>query len=63
MQDLKEVTRDVHYENYRAEYIQTLRSCGGASDAAVVPVLPDADRLLQEKEAEVSLNPLLNALP
>ncbi|XP_028968815.1 septin-2 [Galendromus occidentalis] len=55
MQDLKEVTRDVHYENYRAEYIQTLRTCGKASaaDIGVVPVIPDADRLLQEKEAEL----------
>lgn len=55
MQDLKEVTRDVHYENYRAEYIQSLRAGTGDGDGqAAVAGLSEADRLLQEKEAEVS---------
>ncbi|XP_022696636.1 septin-2-like isoform X1 [Varroa jacobsoni] len=54
MQDLKEVTRDVHYENYRAEYIQSLRAGTGDGDGqAAVAGLSEADRLLQEKEAEL----------
>ncbi|OQR70445.1 septin-2-like, partial [Tropilaelaps mercedesae] len=55
MQDLKEVTRDVHYENYRAEYIQSLRGGVGEGDTGQMAVagLSEADRLLQEKEAEL----------
>ncbi|VDQ16086.1 unnamed protein product [Trichobilharzia regenti] len=61
MQDLKDMTLDVHYENYRAKYITErmskrhndrprLEKEGGASFEAIV----DQDSLLKQKEEEVS---------
>ncbi|KAF8768003.1 septin-2-like isoform X1 [Argiope bruennichi] len=60
MQDLKDVTRDVHYENYRAQYItkisqqaarerNKLRRDSGPNFEAVA----ETDRLLQQKEEEI----------
>lgn len=60
MQDLKDVTRDVHYENYRAQYItkisqqaarerNKLRRDSGPNFEAV----SETDRLLQQKEEEI----------
>ncbi|XP_046979912.1 septin-1 [Schistocerca americana] len=55
MQDLQEVTQEVHYENYRSE-----RLAKGASVPKRQTVLPEEkvgagekDRILQEKEAEL----------
>ncbi|XP_054717202.1 septin-2-like [Uloborus diversus] len=60
MQDLKDVTRDVHYESYRAQYItkisqqaarerNKLRRDSGPNFEAV----SETDRLLQQKEEEI----------
>lgn len=60
MQDLKDVTRDVHYETYRAQYItkisqqaarerNKLRRDSGPNFEAV----SETDRLLQQKEEEI----------
>lgn len=53
MQDLQEVTHDVHYENFRS---QKLRTSNGAAEVVATParrVLDDKDKQLQEKEAEL----------
>uniref|UniRef100_G3WBS0 Septin n=2 Tax=Sarcophilus harrisii TaxID=9305 RepID=G3WBS0_SARHA len=46
MQDLQEVTQDLHYENFRSE---RLKRSGGPDGEEVV----DKDRILQQKEAEL----------
>ena len=52
MQDMQEVTHDVHYENYRSQKLA--RQTGGAVAAKKAPVaLDDKDKQLQEKEAEL----------
>lgn len=55
MQDLQEVTQELHYENYRSE-----RLAGKAPPTAKKPVVPlpeekltEKDKILQEKEAEL----------
>lgn len=62
MQDLKEVTRDVHYENYRAQYIhkisqQAARERGKQGRDPVTATtydgISEADRLLQMKDEEI----------
>ncbi|XP_075542911.1 septin-2-like isoform X3 [Dermacentor variabilis] len=61
MQDLKEVTRDVHYENYRAQYIQKIsqqaaRERGKQGRDSVTTTydgISEADRLLQMKDEEI----------
>merc|ERR1711874_134038 len=57
MQDLQEVTGDLHYENYRSQRLAKSNN-GGASAASVVlkrppPIVDDKDKQLQEKEAEL----------
>lgn len=60
MQDLQEVTQEVHYENYRSDRlakgikgkengVKQERDSGVPSSQ----VLGDKDRILQEKEAEL----------
>ena len=52
MQDMQEVTHDVHYENYRSQKLA--RQTGGAVAAKKAPVaFDDKDKQLQEKEAEL----------
>ncbi|KAK0041502.1 septin-5 [Biomphalaria pfeifferi] len=60
MQDLKDVTSDVHYENYRALHIRT--QLGSAQkergklkrdSAANFEALSDTEKLLEQKEAEI----------
>lgn len=46
MQDLQEVTQDLHYENFRSE---RLKRTGKPVEEEVV----DKDRILQQKEAEL----------
>ncbi|KAI4897563.1 hypothetical protein NFI96_020850 [Prochilodus magdalenae] len=67
MQDLKDVTRETHYENYRAQCIQNMtrmvvrerkRSlCShlreSTSDLPLVPVDGETERLIWEKDEEV----------
>ncbi|XP_036443762.1 septin 4a [Colossoma macropomum] len=67
MQDLKDVTRETHYENYRAQCIQNMtrmvvrerkRSlCNhlreSASDLPLVPVDSETERLIWEKDEEL----------
>ncbi|XP_052801183.1 septin-2-like isoform X2 [Mya arenaria] len=60
MQDLKDVTCDIHYENYRAEQILELMSLSQRERAklkrdsvANMEVSMDTDKLLLEKEAEI----------
>ncbi|KAL1478589.1 hypothetical protein MTO96_034975 [Rhipicephalus appendiculatus] len=68
MQDLKEVTRDVHYENYRAQYIQKISQQaarergvstrlitkqGRDSVTTTYDGISEADRLLQMKDEEI----------
>ncbi|XP_013416528.1 septin-2 isoform X3 [Lingula anatina] len=60
MQDLKDVTQDVHYENYRAQHIseenkrdlQRERKLKRESCTSLDGVV-DADRLLQQKDEEI----------
>lgn len=58
MQDLQEVTQEVHYENYRSERLaKGVKKNGianGKEEAPTAPVInTDKDRILQEKEAEL----------
>lgn len=58
MQDLQEVTQEVHYENYRSERLaKGVKKNGVANGKDDVPAAPliiaDKDRILQEKEAEL----------
>jgi septin 2 len=60
MQDLQEVTHDVHYENYRSQRLAKTATTGLASAAAPAsgpvkrpPPFDDKDKQLQEKEAEL----------
>eukprot|EP00794_Sanderia_malayensis_P014072 gene14072-15539_t len=57
MQDLKEVTQDVHYENYRANTLSTQSTGAGESqrgnNKTKIEPSTDKDALLKEKEAEL----------
>ncbi|XP_053120080.1 septin-1 isoform X2 [Hemicordylus capensis] len=65
MQDLKDVTHEVHYENYRAQCIQSLARTGvrdrssraklSRQSATELPMLPlaDAEKLIREKDEEL----------
>lgn len=58
MQDLQEVTQEVHYENYRSERLaKGVKKNGvanGKEEVATTPlIIADKDRILQEKEAEL----------
>merc|ERR1712172_18634 len=63
MQDLQEVTHDVHYENYRSQKLASKGSAASAISAASVSSSTvsssedssqsDKDRSLREKEAEL----------
>ncbi|ETE71833.1 Septin-1, partial [Ophiophagus hannah] len=65
MQDLKDVTHEVHYENYRAQYIQSLTRSGARDrssraklsrqSATDLPVLPmfETEKLIREKDEEL----------
>jgi len=62
MQDLQEVTHDVHYENYRSQRLtkpNNGQSASGATSSAAAalkrppPIQDDKDKQLQEKEAEL----------
>jgi len=61
MQDLQEVTHDVHYENYRSQKLASKGASGAASAASVSSSTvsssddsqSDKDRALREKEAEL----------
>merc|ERR1712112_275268 len=52
MQDLQEVTHDVHYENFRSQRLARGGDASGASSVAVAP-RHDKDRQLQEKDDEL----------
>ena len=58
MQDLQEVTNDVHYENYRSQHLAKQTGSGGGDAAAPVSAaagaaVTDKDKALMEKEAEL----------
>lgn len=60
MQDLQEVTQEVHYENYRSERLAKgvkkngIANGNGKEEAPPTPIImTDKDRILQEKEAEL----------
>lgn len=60
MQDLKDVTRDVHYENYRAQYITKIsqqaareRSKLKRDSSPNFEGITETDRLLQQKDEEI----------
>lgn len=58
MQDLQEVTQEVHYENYRSERLaKGVKKNGvpnGKDEVSTGPlIIADKDRILQEKEAEL----------
>lgn len=62
MQDLQEVTQEVHYENYRSERLaKGVKKNGiangnghGKEEIPAAPlIISDKDRILQEKEAEL----------
>ncbi|CAI9741384.1 septin-2-like isoform X2 [Octopus vulgaris] len=59
MQDLKDVTADVHYENYRATYLADQMKTGKERNKLKRDSTPnfeavmDTEKLLQQKEAEI----------
>lgn len=56
MQDLQEVTQEVHYENYRSERLAkgVKKNVVNNKDEEPAPlIITDKDRILQEKEAEL----------
>lgn len=59
MQDLQEVTQEVHYENYRSERLaKGVKKTNGVANGKEEPPAPplintDKDRILQEKDAEL----------
>ncbi|EDS32940.1 conserved hypothetical protein [Culex quinquefasciatus] len=65
MQDLQEVTQEVHYENYRSERLaKSVRKNtnpisskddggGGAMNGATEAAFTEKDRILREKEEEI----------
>lgn len=67
MQDLQEVTQEVHYENYRSDRLakgsinkgkengikMERDNCGVSAQAVANSVLSEKDRILQEKDAEL----------
>lgn len=56
MQDLQEVTQEVHYENYRSERLAkgvNKKMNGDVGDGHHVNSNADKDRILLEKEAEL----------
>jgi len=64
MQDLQEVTQEVHYENYRSDRlakgikgkengVKSERDRDSTSQVVANSVLGEKDRILQEKEAEL----------
>lgn len=57
MQDLQEVTQEVHYENYRSERlakgVRKLPNASADTNDGHVKTHADKDRILLEKEAEL----------
>lgn len=53
MQDLQEVTQEVHYENYRSERLARSKAAGKDAMVEAADSMNDKDRILQEKEAEL----------
>lgn len=53
MQDLQEVTQEVHYENYRSERLARGGKTADKSSIDATDAMNDKDRILQEKEAEL----------
>lgn len=63
MQDLQEVTQEVHYENYRSERLAksvrkntnpiNSKDDGGAVNGATEAAFTEKDRILREKEEEI----------
>lgn len=55
MQDLQEVTQELHYENYRSERLVGKGAPSAKNPVVIVPEEKpsDKDRILQEKEAEL----------
>lgn len=56
MQDLQEVTQEVHYENYRSQRLaKSVRKNNGhiAKDEVDESDMEEKDRILKEKEAEL----------
>lgn len=51
MQDLQEVTHDVHYENFRSQRLS--RGGSGAGTATNVPEKNDAGKMLADKDEEI----------
>ncbi|GAB6027122.1 fork head transcription factor Sep1 [Chamberlinius hualienensis] len=53
MQDLQEVTQDVHYENFRSERLAKNPSARKGTPSTVEEKISEKDRILQEKDAEL----------
>lgn len=55
MQDLQEVTQEVHYENYRSDRLAkgVKKNANSKEDDAITNGNVDKDRILLEKEAEL----------
>lgn len=53
MQDLQEVTQEVHYENYRSERLAKNVKKVASAAAEETVTNADKDRILLEKEAEL----------
>lgn len=65
MQDLKDLTHDVHYENYRTELIQAQKEGGNQKKNTSCFIREnhlsseEADKLLQAKDIEVFIIQLI----
>ena len=53
MHDLKDLTHDFHYENYRTEYIKSQKNNSSHNTNRHQKSNEEADRLLQQKEIEL----------
>ncbi|KAF3848509.1 hypothetical protein F7725_015006 [Dissostichus mawsoni] len=64
MHDLKDITSDCHYENYRAQCIQTMTTKMNADSRveSPIPLLPlntpdvETENLIKKKDDELQLN-------
>lgn len=62
MHDLKDVTRDVHYENYRAQYItRTMRETAATGQVEDVVQLQQQHQQLQQRQMQMQQHPRMSA--
>lgn len=68
MHDLKDLTHDVHYENYRTDLIKSQKECTAITNNKQMyqkinnQSNDDTDKLLQQKDLEVKINKKIKKL-